>query len=104
MEGSSMKMLRSQGTNRCSALLLVSISAGLLQGCTRDPNVKKAKYLKSGENYAAQGKQQEAIIQFSNAIKIDKNYAAAHYDLAKAYLKLGAVTGGYTELQKTVDL
>ena len=83
-----MKMLRSQGTNRCSALLLVSISAGLLQGCTRDPNVKKAKYLKSGENYAAQGKQQEAIIQFSNAIKIDKNYAAAHYDLAKAYLKL----------------
>jgi tetratricopeptide (TPR) repeat protein len=104
MEGSSMKMLRSQGTIRCSALLLVSISAGLLQGCTRDPNVKKAKYLKSGENYAAQGKQQEAIIQFSNAIKIDKNYAAAHYDLAKAYMKLGAFAGGYQELQRTVAL
>ena len=52
-----MKMLRSQGTIRCSALLIVVISAGLLQGCNRDPNVKKAKYLKSGENYAAQGKQ-----------------------------------------------
>ena len=50
-----MKMLRSQGTIRCSALLIVCIGAGLLQGCSRDPNVKKAKYLKSGENYAAAG-------------------------------------------------
>jgi len=99
-----MKMLRSQGTIRCSALLFVSISAGLLQGCHRDPNVQKAKYLKSGEAYAAQGKQQEAIIQFSNAIKIDKNYAPAHYDLAKAYMKLGAFAGGYQELQRTVTL
>ncbi len=99
-----MKMLRSQGTIRCSALLIVLTSAGLLQGCSRDPNVKKAKYLKSGENYAAQGKQQEAIIQYSNAIKIDKNYAAAHYDLAKAYMKLGAFAAGYQELQRTVAL
>ena len=51
-----------------------------------------------------QGKQQEAIIQYSNAIKIDKNYAAAHYDLAKAYMKLGAFAAGYQELQRTVAL
>lgn len=99
-----MKMLRSQGTIRYSALLLMTISAGLLLGCTRDPNVKKANYLKSGEHYAAEGKQQEAIIQFSNAIKIDHNYAAAHYDLAKAYLKLNAFAGAYAELQRTVEL
>ncbi len=99
-----MKMLRTQATVRCSALLIVSIAAGLLAGCTRDPNVKKAKYLKSGEKYADEGKQQEAIIQFSNAIKIDHNYAAAHYDLAKAYMKLAAYAGGYAELQRTVEL
>jgi tetratricopeptide (TPR) repeat protein len=99
-----MKMLRSQGTVRCSVLLIAAISVGLLQGCTRDPNVKKAKYLKSGEKYAADGKQQEAIIQFSNAIKIDHNYAAAHYDLAKSYMKLGAYAGGYQELLRTVEL
>ena len=99
-----MKMLSSHGTIRCSALLIATISAGLLQGCTRDPNVKKAKYLKSGEHYASEGKQQEAIIQFSNAIKIDKGYAAAHYDLAKSYMKLGAFAGGYQELQRTVEL
>ena len=99
-----MKMLRNQGTIRCSALLIATISAGLLQGCHTDPNVKKAKYLKSGEKYAADGKQQEAIIQFSNAIKIDKNFAPAHYDLAKSYMKLGAFSGGYQELMRTVEL
>ncbi|MDQ2841962.1 MAG: tetratricopeptide repeat protein, partial [Acidobacteriota bacterium] len=85
-------------------MLIATISAGLLLGCSRDPNVKKAKYLKSGEQYAAQGKQQEAIIQYSNAIKIDHNYAAAHYDLAKSYMKLAAYAGGYAELQRTVEL
>ena len=104
MEGSTMTTLHRQGTIRCSALLVLSISAGLLQGCSRDPNVRKLKYLKSGEHYAAEGKQQEAIIQFSNAIKLDHNYAAAHYDLAKTYMKLGAFSGAYGELQKTVDL
>jgi tetratricopeptide (TPR) repeat protein len=104
MEGSLMKMLRSQGSIRCSALLIATIGAGLLQGCTRDPNVRKAKYLKSGEHYASEGKQQEAIIQYSNAIKIDHNYAAAHYDLAKSYLKMGAYAGGYAELMRTVEL
>ena len=99
-----MNMLTRQGMMQCSALLIATIGAGLLMGCTRDPNVRKLKYLKSGEHYASEGKQQEAIIQFSNAIKIDKNYAAAHYDLAKSYMKLGAYAGGYSELQRTVAL
>lgn len=99
-----MNMLQRQGMIQSSALLVVSIGAGLLLGCTRDPNVRKANYLKSGEHYASEGKQQEAIIQFSNAIKIDKNYAPAHYDLAKAYLKLGAYAGAYQELSRTVEL
>ena len=55
-------MLKRQGTFQPAALLAVLISATVLQGCVRDPNVKKARYLKSGEHYAAEGKQQEAII------------------------------------------
>ncbi len=99
-----MKMLQRRGTIQCSALLAVSIGAGLLLGCTRDPNVIKARYLKSGEHYAAEGKQQEAIIQFDNAIKTDHNYAAAHYDLAKSYMNLGAYPAAYTEFLHTVAL
>ncbi len=89
---------------RLPALACLTVVVLLAQGCTRNPNVRKAKYLKSGKAYAAQGKDKEAIIQFSNAIKIDPRYADAHFELAKAYLKSGSPIGAYTELRHTVDL
>jgi tetratricopeptide (TPR) repeat protein len=75
-----------------------------LSGCHRDPNVRKQKYFESGQKYSAQGKDREAAIQFSNALKIDKNFADAHYALAQAFLHMGALTSAYGELQRTVDL
>src|SRR5579875_2291183 len=89
--------------NRFSAVAPLTILALLAQGCTRDPNVRKLKYLNSGKAYAAQGKDKEAIIQFSNAIKIDPHYADAHFELAKAYLKTRVPLGAYTELLRTVQ-
>src|ERR1035437_7726893 len=80
------------------------LSLALLSGCHRDPNVRKHKYLESGQKYGAQGKDREAAIQFSNALKIDKNFAEAHYALSQAYLHLGAFSAAYGELQKTVNL
>ncbi|HEX5283068.1 MAG TPA: tetratricopeptide repeat protein [Bryocella sp.] len=89
---------------RLPALACVTLFAMLALGCTRNPNVRKVKYLNSGKNYEAQGKDKEAIIQFSNAIKIDPHYADAHFELAKAYMKTGSPMGAYTELRRTVDL
>jgi len=76
----------------------------LLSGCFRDPNVRKQKYFESGMRYTAEGKDREAAIQFSNALKIDKNFADAHYALAQSYVHLGAFSLAYSELQRTVDL
>jgi tetratricopeptide (TPR) repeat protein len=99
-----MKMWNSKWMGRISAVALVAMFAVLVQGCTRNPNVRKAKYLASGKKYAAQGKEKEAIIQFANAVKIDSHYAAAHFELAKAYLKTGSGLAGFTELRRTVNL
>jgi tetratricopeptide (TPR) repeat protein len=99
-----MKNSHSHRMGRLAALVCLTILAVLAQGCTRDPNVRKVKYLNSGKAYAAQGKEKEAIIQFSNAIKIDPHFAAAHFELAKAYLKTGSGMGAYSELRRTVDL
>ena len=98
-----MKTSHSNRMGRVPALVCLTILALLAQGCTRDPNVRKVKYLNSGKAYAAQGKEKEAIIQFSNAVKIDPHYAAAHFELAKAYAKSGSAMGAYTELRRTVD-
>ncbi len=87
-----------------SAVLLVSAMFALTAGCNRDPNVRKQKYLESGKRYEAAGKYKEAAIQFSNALKIDKNFGDAHYEMAKTYEKLNSQQPAYWELMKTVEL
>ncbi len=89
---------------RVSAVLAISLALGLTTGCSRDPNKQKQKYLESGKRYAADNKLKEATIQFSNALKVDHNFAAAHYELAKVYIKQGNMLPAYAELLRTVDL
>ena len=85
-------------------LLACSVLSAMLTGCSRDPNVRKRKYLDSGEKYSSEGKYREAVIQFRNAILIDSRFAQAHYDLSQAYLKLGDSNDAFQELSRTVDL
>lgn len=75
-----------------------------IAGCKHDPNVQKRKYFESGKRYEDEGKLREAAIQFSNALKVDRNYSPAHYELAKTYIQLGSMIAGYQELQRTVSL
>jgi tetratricopeptide (TPR) repeat protein len=85
-------------------LLACSLLTALLTSCSRDPNVRKQKYLDSGEKYFAEGKYREASIQYLNAIKIDSRFAQAHYDLSQSLLKLGDRSNAYQELNRTLDL
>lgn len=86
------------------ALITASVASALLLGCHADPNVAKQKYLESGKRYYADGKYQEAGIQFANALKLDKNFAEAHYQLAQVDLRLKMYQQAYVELQRAVDL
>ncbi len=85
-------------------VVMLFVAVGLLAGCHGDPNVRKQKYLESGKRYSADGKYREAAIQFANAVKIDKNYPDAHYELAKVYEHLGQWGPAYGELTRTVSL
>ncbi len=84
--------------------MLLFATCIVLAGCHTDPNVKKQKYLESGKRYSLQGKYREAAIQYANALKIDKSFADAHYELAKTYLHLGQIGAAYSELSRSVDL
>jgi len=93
-----------QHMHACLGVVALFLSLSLLSGCFRDPNVRKQKYLESGQRYSAEGKDKEAAIQFSNAIKIDKNFADAHYALAQTYARVGSYSLAYAEFRRTVDL
>jgi len=86
-------------------LLLVGfLVPALLTGCNRDPNVRKQKFLESGNRYRDKGKLREAAIQYSNAIQVDPRFAEAHFQLGETYLKLKDGNRAFTELSRTVDL
>lgn len=85
-----------------SVMLLVALA--LLAGCRDNPDVQKARYLESGKRFSTEGKYREAAIQFLNALKVDKNYPEAHYELAEAFEHLGHSAEASTELARTVEL
>ena len=87
---------------RCA--LIVGFSALVLTACSRDPNVRKQRYFKSGQKYFAEGRYPEAAIQFQNAIQLDGRFAAAHYQLARTYLQLRDGQHAYLETRRTLEL
>src|SRR5690349_24731061 len=85
-------------------LITLALFGGLLSGCSRDPNVRKQKYLESGQRYFERGKYREAAIQFGNAVQVDPRFVEAHYQLAQTYLKLQEWARAYQELSRTTEL
>src|SRR5690349_25085880 len=85
-------------------MLALALIASALVGCSRDPNVRKTKYLESGQRYFDKGKYREAAIQFSNAVQADSRYGDAHYKLAQTILKIQEWMCAYQELRRTIEL
>ena len=65
------------------SVLVLLATVALLAGCHDNPNLRKEKYLESGKRFSADGKYRDAAIQFLNALKVDKDYADAHFELAR---------------------
>jgi tetratricopeptide (TPR) repeat protein len=82
-----------------------SLIAIVLSSCSYlDPGVRKQKYFEAGQNYFRQGHFGEAAIEFSNATKIDPEFADAHFQLAESYLRLEQRERAYQELVRTTEL
>ena len=85
-------------------ILALALIATLFVGCSHDPNVRKQKYVESGQRYFEKGQYREAAIQYKKAIEIDSGYADAHYRLSQALLKLQQWSPAYQELGRTIEL
>jgi len=85
-------------------LLVACLVPTLFTACNRDPNVRKQKFLESGNRYRDQGKFREAAIQYANAVQVDPRFAEAHYQLGETYLKLSDPRRAFNEFSRTVDL
>lgn len=85
-------------------VLATGVVGVFLFGCAKDPAVAKREYLRSGDDYAAQGKLNEAIVQYRNAVQQDPRFGDARYKLAETLIKTGNVQGAYREYIRAADL
>jgi tetratricopeptide (TPR) repeat protein len=79
-------------------LLLVALLA-----CASE-ETRLAEHLEKGDAYLEEQKWREAELEFSTALGIDPNSAAAHYGKARAYLGSQEPRRAYWELAETVRL
>ncbi|AIA31531.1 hypothetical protein BOX24_04555 [Leptospirillum ferriphilum] len=72
-----------------TTILAALFFSALLTGCSKSPAELQKKYQGLGEHYLAEGKLNEAVIEFQNLLKINPKSAIGHYDLGQAYHKKG---------------
>lgn len=76
----------------------------MFAGCSRDPLVRKQKFIEEGDRYFAHEKIPEALLTYGRALQLDPKSAAVHYRVAKCQLKLENWASAYRELELTVAL
>jgi tetratricopeptide (TPR) repeat protein len=81
--------------------IVVSVLLAMaLIGCNRSP----ASYVAKGNKYFAQGKYDDARLQYRNAIQKDPRYAEAYYRVGLLEVGQGHFSAGYDSLKHAVEL
>jgi tetratricopeptide (TPR) repeat protein len=83
-------------------ILLLSLL--ICAACGGDPAERARAYTASGDEYAAKGQLNEAVIEYRNAAKADPNRVEGFVKLGRALRKLGRVPDAYAALSHAAEL
>jgi tetratricopeptide (TPR) repeat protein len=89
---------------RRKPVICLALALAAVVGCSRDPQVRKKHFLDQGVSYFEKGNCDAAVVEYENAIQIDSDYAAAHYELSRCLEKKGDWTHAFQELSRSVQL
>jgi tetratricopeptide (TPR) repeat protein len=88
-----------------SAFLLASVAILVVTtGCSKDPEVAKREYVRSGDAFVAKKQYKEAVIEYRNAVQQDSRFGEARAKLADAYFQAGDVENAFREYIRAADL
>src|SRR5262245_27754727 len=83
---------------------LIVVLAVVVSGCHRNTDAAKRDFVKSGDDYMAQKKSAEAIVQYRKAIQLDSRFGEARKKLSVAYLVAGEIPAAFHEAITAADL
>jgi len=102
--GATVKPIAKSISGLSAVLLMVGLAVLGGLGCSQSPEVKKQKAVALGEKYLKDGKTNEAIIEFRNALQIDQNFVPALQGLGRAYAAKSWYGDAFRELERAQQL
>lgn len=84
-------------------ILPILLLCGLLAAC-QSAEDKHAEHLQKAAAFLAEGRDPDAIIELRAALSAVPESAIAHFELAKAYIRIKNLPAAYWELQESVRL
>src|SRR5260370_1324688 len=92
--------------NAATTILVASIAAAFVAAvaCSKDPAVAKRDLVKRGDQYVAQKKNGEAIVEYRRAISLDPRFGEARLKLAELYLQASDIQNAHREYVRAADL
>ena len=83
-------------------IVAVAIGSGAFLYLKPSPEVKRDRHLENAREYISQGKDNEAVIEFRNALKADPDSAEAHHELGLVLLRKKDYRGALREFRRAV--
>lgn len=87
-----------------AAILLSALSGLAVISCRSNPEAIYRAHVERGDNYLAEKKYDEAIIEYRGALQADPRSGEAHTKLGQAYLQSGDGANALSEYARAADL
>ena len=77
--------------------------AALMAASCSDPKTQKVRHLERGDQYAAEKRDEFAVVEYASAVKIDPKYGEARFKLAETYERLNNLRAAFPEYIRAAD-
>ena len=79
------------------------VLTALLTASCSNPETEKLRHLERGDQYAAEKRDEFAVVEYASAVKIDPKFGAARLKLAETYERLNNLRAAFPEYIRAAD-
>src|SRR5262245_16601809 len=88
---------------RAATRVLVVIGIGILPMACRSAEAQKQRHLERGNAYAAEKRDQFAVIEYASAVRLDPKFGEARLKLAETYERMNNFRAAFPEFVRAAD-